>query len=104
MQWNRGEITIRETLSLIRAYHWKKSFWNGHYLYLIKLWGFKYIIIDTYKEVWIKIKIKTGARLCICPYCYSSEGCICPNGGMTPHHREKYLWSWQKTPVGYKYL
>ena len=49
---------MRETLSLIRWYHWRHSFWNGHYKWLVKQWGWKCVFIDTWTE--IKWKIKEG--------------------------------------------
>jgi len=40
----------RETLSLFRFYHWKKSFWNGHYKFLIKTWGWRCLFGDTWRD------------------------------------------------------
>lgn len=42
---------MRETLSLLRKHHWKKSLWNGHYRYLIKLWGWKCVFTDTWGDI-----------------------------------------------------
>lgn len=83
------EIIMRETLSLLRLHHWTRSFWNGHYWWLIKEWGWKCIFTDTWIElVWI-LKRKTGARLA-----------IDPQNEMI----DKYLWPWQKMPKGYRWF
>jgi hypothetical protein len=42
---------MRESLSLLRGYHWKESFWNGHYRQLIKWWGWKCIVTDTWDDI-----------------------------------------------------
>jgi hypothetical protein len=41
---------MRETLSLLRLYHWWKSFWNGHYMKLIGYWGVWPIFADTWAD------------------------------------------------------
>jgi len=51
---------MRETLSLLRLHHWKKSLWNGHYLQLIKWWGWKCVFADTMKDI---LKLITKRRL-----------------------------------------
>lgn len=81
---------MRETLSLLRWYHWRESFWNGHYRQLIKWWGWQSILPDT----WIDAKIKTGARLAIHPT-RESKG----EGGT-----EIWVWNWQKMPEGYRWF
>lgn len=80
---------MRETLSLLRLYHWKKSFWDGHYWRLIKLWGWKCILKDTWIEIIWKFKITTSARLAIDP-----KG----------EKIDIYLWSWEKMPKGYRWF
>jgi len=76
---------MRESLSLLMLYHWRRSLWNGHYLDLIKTWGTKAIFHDTYRD----IKIKTGARLAIYP---------------SWEKPEIYLWKWEKMPKGYRWF
>ena len=80
---------MRETLSLLRLYHWEKSLWNGHYLWLIKQWGWKCIFRDTWIEAARLIKRKTGGRLAVNP---------------TGFHEDIYLWNWEKMPSGYRWF
>ena len=80
---------MRETLSLLRLYHWRESLWNGHYRQLIKWWGWGVILPDTWQDV----KIRTGARLAI-HWRSASEG----------GHKELFLWSWQKMPPHYRWF
>jgi len=80
---------MRETLSLLKLYHWKKSFWTGHYLWLIRQWGWKYIFIDTWVEIISLVKRKTGGRLAINP-----QG----------NKRDVYLWPWEQMPSGYRWF
>ena len=47
---------MRESLSLLCLWHWKKYFWDGHYLQLIKMWGWKCIFTDTVEDVLWKFK------------------------------------------------
>jgi len=42
---------MRESLSLFRLYHWKKSFWNGHYKQLIEWWGWDKIYKDSIDDI-----------------------------------------------------
>ena len=42
---------MRETLSLCRWYHWRTSFWSGHYFQLIKRHGIKSIFKDTFDDI-----------------------------------------------------
>jgi hypothetical protein len=46
---------MRESLSVFSLRHWKKNFWNGHYLWLMKQWGVRCIILDTLEDIrrWI---------------------------------------------------
>lgn len=63
--------------------------WNGHYLWLVKQWGWKSIATDTATELKWKFKKLTGARLAIDPMC---------------ERPDKYLWRWQKMPNGYRWF
>lgn len=47
---------MRETLSLLRLYHWKVSFWNGHYHWLCKEWGYKNVLVDTISDIKLNAK------------------------------------------------
>ena len=46
---------MRETLSLLRLYHWLKSFWNGHYRWLCEKWGYDKIWKDTIDDLKNKV-------------------------------------------------
>jgi hypothetical protein len=48
----KGEVkAMRETLSLLRWYHWRHSFWSGHYKMLINLHGADKIYKDTFVDI-----------------------------------------------------
>ena len=54
---------MRETLSLFRLHHWRKSFWNGHYLMLAKYNGFEWIVLDTLEDLRSKVYHRLGYSL-----------------------------------------
>lgn len=41
----------RQSLSIFQKYHWKESFWNGHYIQLIKWWGITTIFKDSWNDI-----------------------------------------------------